>query len=295
MQKVTYINLRGERIVFGGEKPLILAHVDGLGPTAMSTMRIQGAYQQGETITRMQHASREIEIHFSIHPQSNTREALYYARLELSAKLAAGRCIDAQGQMGQLIYENDVGTWFVHAVPEGEGATFGTRRQNRLPEGKIRFRAGSAYWLSSQNNSAVLEMGGGGFSLPFSFPIRFGQQRFAIAVHNVGGVDAPVRMTIYGTGEAPEIRNHTTGALLSVRTAVATGERLQIDTDPEQISCVLERADGSREDAFGYLDPQSALSAFVLRPGENEIEYVPSRASDASRVEMSWYTRYEGV
>ena len=49
------------------------------------------------------------------------------------------------------------------------------------------------------------------------------------------------------------------------------------------------------EDAFGYLDPSIAVSAFVLAPGDNEVEYVPSVTSRQSRVEIAWHAYFEGV
>ena len=55
------------------------------------------------------------------------------------------------------------------------------------------------------------------------------------------------------------------------------------------------RADGETQDAFGYLDASVAVSAFLLSPGVNEVEYVPSVASGGSRMEISWHSRYEGV
>ena len=81
----------------------------------------------------------------------------------------------------------------------------------------------------------------------------------------------------------------------SVVAFAADGERLVICTDPRALSCTLVRADGETQDAFGYLDASVAVSAFLLSPGVNEVEYVPSVASGGSRMEISWHSRYEGV
>ena len=53
--------------------------------------------------------------------------------------------------------------------------------------------------------------------------------------------------------------------------------------------------DGKEEDAFGYLNPSLAISAFVLIPGTNLVEYRPNVPSLDSRVEIAWQSCYEGV
>ena len=120
-------------------------------------------------------------------------------------------------------------------------------------------------------------------------------RRFQAELINRGTSDAALTLTIYGSGETPEVINHTTGARIVVSKQIAVGERLMIRTDPLALSCKLIRGDGSEEDAFGYLDPSLAISAFVLIPGTNAIEYRPSTASVNSRVELLWQSCYEGV
>ncbi|MBQ7825331.1 MAG: phage tail family protein [Clostridia bacterium] len=151
------------------------------------------------------------------------------------------------------------------------------------------------YLLSGETDSAQMRMGSGDLALPTTLPLRLGSRRFRAALVNRGTVDAPVMMTINGTGETPTIINHTTGAAIAVGRQIATGEKLVIHTDPAALSCILIRTDGTQEDAFGYLDPSVAVSAFVLVPGTNEVEYVPSAASTGSCVEIEWKSCYEGV
>ena len=295
MQRIRYINLRGEVIDFCGEKPLILAHVDGLGRTDAAISAVQGAYQSGQTFTRMQLGARSVRVQFSLMPEENTREAMYSERVALITKLSLSRCMDAAGNMGRLIYDNDVGSWWTYAVPDGEGVTFGTRFRNYLPGGEITFKSGSAYWRAMAQSETTLEIGEGGFRIPFSFPIRFGTANFAKSVRNEGGADSPVEITIYGSGETPSIRNNTTGAEIRIDKPVASGEKLVIHTDPERLECIHVLADGKEEDAWGYLDPESAVADFVLEPGENAVEYVPDQVSSESRVVIRWNARYEGV
>ena len=87
----------------------------------------------------------------------------------------------------------------------------------------------------------------------------------------------------------------STGARIAVSRPVAVGERLIIDTDPDVLSVVVRAADGTETPAHGYLSLDSSLTGFVLRPGPNNIEYLPSRPSLLSRVELQWSARLEGV
>lgn len=295
MQKIRYINLRGETLEFGARPPLILASVKGLGQTEAALSGTKAAYQSGERITRIQRAARVVDLQFTLIPTQQTRAGMYAERMRVSTILSAARCMDADGNMGRLIYENDAGSWWTYAVPEGEGAQYGTRLQSILPGGKIAFRSGSAYWRSTEEYEARLEMGEGGFRLPFSFPIRFGTGAFSAQAVNGGGTDAPVRIVIYGSGETPTIRNDTTGAQVIIERTIATGERLEIDTNPESLKCVHVHADGTSEDAWGYLNAASAIADFALAPGENALSYIPSQTASGSRVKIYWNAQFEGV
>ena len=126
-------------------------------------------------------------------------------------------------------------------------------------------------------------------------PMKLGTRLFNADLKNEGTADAPVVVEIYGTGEAPELVNHTTGARIVVQQVIETGARLVIDTNPDNPSCVLIGSDGKETDAFGYLDADTAISAFALRPGTNSVEYIPSVPSIGSRVEIRWRSMYEGV
>ena len=292
MQKITYINAYGERLVFGGEPPVLLRSVTGLGRTDAAIVKAQGAYQAGEFFSRLQLPARYVQVQFDMPPQES-REAMYRERMRMERILSAGRSV-RNGELGTLIYENDAGAWVTRAAMDGTIA-YGKRFLNGITTSKLTFYCPDAYLKEREGRSAQLRMGDGGFSLPMRFPVRLGSRRFKGTLTNDGTADAPIEITIYGTGETPAIVNHTTGARIVVSRVVANGERLVINTDPQKLTCVLHKADGSTEDAFGYLDPSIAVSAFVLAPGDNEVEYVPSVTSRQSRVEITWHSYFEGV
>lgn len=292
MQKLTYINLYGEALVFGRESPVILSNVTGLSRSSGKLITSQGAYQNGQTIHRAQLAAKKIVVTFNVYGCAD-RTAMYQQREKIERVLAYNRCVK-DGKCGTLIYENDAGAWMMDAVPS-TSVTYGKRFLNCMPNCKVTFTGAGAYLRSQRAKGAVMRMGAGGFSLPTALPIALGTRLFTSELRNEGTADSPVEITIYGTGEAPTIVNHTTGAQIIVNRAIEEGGRLVINTDPDALSCVLIHADETQEDAFGYLDAQTAISAFLLQPGTNNVEYMPSVPSTGSRVEIAWRAMYEGV
>lgn len=292
MQKITYVNAYGERVVFSGEPPVLLRSVSGLSRPELEVVSAQAAYRAGAMISRIQLPMRRVQVRFDILPQES-RDAFYAQRMQIERVLSGSRAM-REGQTGVLVYENDAGKWETQAVPEG-GITYGKRTGNAAADNCAAFVCPDPYLFSGEVDSVQMRMGSGNLTLPTVLPIRLGSRRFTAALVNRGTADASVTLTIYGTGEAPKVINHTTGAGIEISRQIAMGEKIIICTDPKALSCTLVRKDGSREDAFGYLNPSLAVSAFVLIPGTNEVEYVPSVVSTGSCVEMTWQSCYEGV
>lgn len=292
MQLLEYVNLRGERVVFGGVPPYILEHVDGLGLAPIDPISVQGAYQQGETLQRIRRNARTIDARF--HIEGRTREDMYRLRAALLSKLTPHAALNEEtGEMAKLYYENDYGQWWAHATPTD--VRYVERLENFMVSCPLEFRCPNPYWNSVRKSSVVLEMDISAFKLPFTVPFRLGSRNFANTIDYAGQVPTPVEIVIYGTGETPELENRTTGKRISIKRVVAKGEALHIGTDENDLYVNLVQADGTVIPAYGYLTPDSALSEFVLQPGENIIEYLPSIVDQGSRAVLSWYERLEGV
>ncbi|MCL2812570.1 MAG: phage tail family protein [Clostridia bacterium] len=290
MQKLTFINLRGEAVEFGGGPPYVLEKVRGLGKPGYKLSAARGVYQHGETPYGFQLDSRYVELSF--HIQGRSRVDLYQKRQELLAALAMPVAFDGT-RLARLIYQNDYGSWWIHAIPEGPDPDI--RLQNWLLSAKLCFRCPNPYWKANVSDALTLAMNEATFKLPFGFPVRLGNRGFYGTAFNGGQVVAPPLIEIAGSGETPTLINHTTGASITVARAVATGDLLVIDTDPEALSVVIRTAQGEAIPAHGYLGLDSSLAGFTLRPGMNELEYKPSAPSIDSLVRIRWTPRMEGV
>jgi len=289
-QRLTYINLTGDTIVFEGRPPYVLEKVKGLGKSKVKFNTSRGVYQHGDTTRGALLEPRNID--FSFHIQGMSRSDLYQKREALMRLLAYERVFDGERQ-GRLFYENDHGRWWIPAIPEGPDPD--RRIQNWLIQSRMSFRCSDPYWRDEAIYTLALRMSDTSFRLPFRFPIRFGTRMFMGRAVNAGHSSTPVRITIYGSGETPSLVNHTTGAKITVSRPVAAGETLLINTDPEALSVVVRALDGTETPAHGYLSLETPLEGFVLRRGPNAIEYVPNQPSNLSRVELRWSSRLEGV
>ena len=290
LQKLTYINLRDEAVEFGGGPPYVLEKVRGLGKPGYRLSAARGVYQHGETTYGLQLEPRYVELSF--HIQGRSRADLYQKRKELMAALAIPSAFDGS-RLARLIYQNDCGSWWIHAIPEGPDPDI--RVQNWLLSAKLSFRCPDPYWKANSSDALTLAMSEATFHLPFAFPVRLGNRGFFGAALNGGQVAAPALIEIAGSGETPTLVNHTTGASITVARAVATGDLLVIDTDPEVLSVVIRTAQGEQIPAHGYLGLDSSLTDFTLRPGINQLEYKPSAPSIGSQVRIRWTPRMEGV
>jgi hypothetical protein len=294
MQRVTYINIRGESVVFAGEPPFILYSIRGTGPVETTFLTSRGVYQHGDTTQGFRKEPRYVEL--KIHIDGLDKAGMYQRRVQLSGILSTLKGFDPiTKRRGRLIYENDFGRWWIWAIPES-GPVFENKIAHFATDIPVTFKCDDPFWRTMGQSTVLMAYSGGGFHFPIKFPVSFGTRKFAVTAVNAGHVDAPVHVDIYGSGEMPQLVNHTTGQILQLSRLLAENEVLSIDTDPSSLTVTVTNTEtGEVESAWGYLTADSELSAFSLRPGDNALEYVPSTGGARSRVEVAWYGRLEGV
>ena len=290
MQKLTYINLDNEQIVFQ-YAPFVLAKVDGLGLTDMKTETLRGVSQQGDTIAGFTHEARMITATFTL--MCATRSAMYEKRMELLRILSPDKAIRGD-ERAALIYENDYVRYMTYAFPT-DGVQAKKRIANAQPSLKVNFRCESPFLFSVNTSSVVFDYSGEGFSLPFSFPIDFGRRDYSKEANNAGHVAAPVVIEIKCEGELPRLYNQTTGKRITLVAAVPAGNTLVLNTDPARLDAKIIDAEGNETGAFGILSLDTPLAEFVLAPGINELVYEAGGASAQSEITIKWRNAYEGV
>lgn len=149
------------------------------------------------------------------------------------------------------------------------------------------FHAADPYWYSVSDEVAEYSLGSATATwFPFP-PLRLSaSELFSDAtITNTGDVEAWPVWTITGPGSAINLRNLTTGMLLTLSTTL-TSTSVTIDTRPGAKSVV--RSDGTN--LFGSLSDTSAL--WSLARGANAIQMEITGATSDTRVRLSWKPRY---
>jgi hypothetical protein len=121
----------------------------------------------------------------------------------------------------------------------------------------------------------------------------FGEKGAAQPVENTGGDGAPILITITGFVDTPTVWNQTTGEFITLNTSIAAGERVEINTDDNNLTIDLIDADGIRTDIFYRMSIDSTL--FKLAAGENVIEYTAIDQDDFSTVTFTYSELFAGI
>lgn len=133
----------------------------------------------------------------------------------------------------------------------------------------------------------------GGWKWKFKLPFRMkqrGEPRKNII--NEGHVETPVEIEFHGPAVNPQIFNLTTGEFIRIERELTSDDILYINTAFGEKKVEIIR-DGSREDAFDYLDLDSQF--FSLQVGDNVIEYQSENGLAPQSVQIYYYNRYIGV
>lgn len=290
MQKLTYQNILGERAEFYHE-PYVLCKLRGVGMSDVKITAVNGAYQQGESVTALRREGRKVKL--TLHLMAASRAEMYQLRSRLLEILSPDRAFDGINR-ARLIYENDYGRRWTWAAPES-GLDWGDRKQNAHPSLTLSFRCESPYWFSLGRSESAFGARGDGLTLAVQLPFKLGSKVFGQTARNGGHADAPVVVTIAGQGETPTLINDRTGAQIKLISQLPSGDVLTVNTDPAELGVTVTRANGTVESGFGLLDPTSAVAGFQLKPGDNPLRYVPDGEASQSRITVSWYDRFEGV
>lgn len=289
MQKLIYENIRGEQAVFL-HAPYVLCSLRGMGLSDVNIAASSGAYQQGESLLSLRREKRTVQV--TLHLMAANRQEMYQLRSKLCGILSPGLAFDGQ-RRGRLIYQNDYGTWWTWAVPEG-GLNWGKRVMDVQPSVTVDFVCESPYWFG-QTSAAMLIGTSGGFILPTVLPFTLGKLSTEVSLTNQGQTDAPVTIRMTGSGETPTLTNLRSGAALRLVQPLPVGDVLTLCTEPGSLMAQVTHPDGSVENGFGLLDPTASLLAFTLLPGVNPLSYSSEEQTARTMVRVEWNDCYEGV
>lgn len=288
MESVEYINGYGQSLtLISGVPPFVLQTIEGTGGVPVDVQTKKSPYQDGESYINTNIKPRPIPIHVAI--MGNNDQHLKQLRAQML------RVFNPKAGIGILRYTFGGSTLEIEAVVDTP-PVFASGSANRgygFQIALVELLCPDPYWYDPTEVSLALTGFTGGLELPFSFPLQFGDVGTEITIENNGDVEAPVTLQIYGGMSSLVLENLTTGQSITFVQAVDAGEHLEINTADGKKYVEKILADGTRDNAFNYIDPDSTFIKII--PGENLMRYTATDLTEGSMVYLSYKHRYSGV
>lgn len=283
----------GETIQFTTEyeAPYKLVAVQGLEPVSVQPVAIKSPSQAGETALDLVVPPRVVVVQGLLQAVSMTD--LWPLRRALSRSCVAQ----------PVRYNEDMVLGRLRLVRDGQDILEldAVVLSSKFPQPKnnvgvvgfdIEFYSPSPYWREIEDETATMS-GSGGFEYPLVFTEEFPGGSVTAEVDNVGDVDAPVVIRLFGEATNPRLTNDTTGEIVQITGSFTSDEYVEVNTGFGVKSVELVTiSTGDRVSIFDQLDPDSDL--WTLRPGINNLTF-DADAIVTGYADVRWRERYAGV
>lgn len=279
LQKITYVNVRGESVEFSHRPPFLLSKLDGLGDIQAEVQSQKSPYQDGSTFIDSLLEERHLTMEISI--LGNGREDISKKRQKLS------RVFNPKLGLGKIIYENGEIKREIQAVSEHVPIFGSEGRGLRYQIALVDLICHSPFWEELNPQIVKLEDFVSNFRFPFSFPVRFATRGDSRVLINSGDVPTPVTVTFRGEATNPKITNLDTGEFIKVNRHIPANYQLVIDTKFGNKTVKIVAPDGVEMNAMGYIDLDSSF--FQLDVGENKFSFI----TEGGRPEV--YIQYKNM
>jgi hypothetical protein len=283
-EKLTYVNERGESIVFS---PASSYHVNFKDVTGLSDVRnaiysTNSMGQDGDTYLGYRIESRDIDI--VGHIKERDRQAAQSLRRKLN------RILNPQYE-AKLIYE--FGSFKrVIGCKIDDAPLF--KRKAIFEQFTIQLSCLNPFWREEAETREDIATWIGGFEFPEpeglqlfeGWQIGYRQPSLIVNVYNRGDVKSGIRIEFRALGALsnPQLLNVDTQEFIKLNIDLIAGDVLTISTGYGEKAVKLKRG-GVETDAFRYLDVDS--SYLQLSVGDNLFRY--SAASNTENLEVSIY------
>lgn len=256
----------------------------GFGGADSEISSQRGAYQDGEILKSVYLTARRLSIQFYIIADS-------LRNIQVRRRLIS-RIFNSRAGLGTLIWTQEDGTEYaISCIADSGSPSFTSDWSDKWQHVIVDFVAPDPCWYAYPTTEMHLAGLSGGAVFPAEFPIEFATQGATRVVENLGGIPAPIRISIAGPITNPVLENLTTGQKLELTLDVASGESVEIDTTYGALYCRHIATDGTQTNAMPYLSDDSEF--WQIEPGENVITY--SATSGSAEVMITFASRYTGV
>lgn len=279
---ITFTNADDEEFTISPPNYLLLGF-EGFGQGLVDIQMSKAPYQDGKTYVDNLFPERIITLEIAIYGDS--QQEVFDRRLNVNQKF------NSRLGIGTLTFQQVEGsTYCVDVITKS--ITFGRSTSKHYNVAIIELVAPNPFWYDPTQWESIMVGFSGGFSFPFSFPVSFGTVGTQIDMFNLGSVETPVTIYLYGEVVNPVITNLTTDEAITVTRTVDDGDILIINTAfGEKAAMVL--TGGEYVNAFEYVDPDSIF--WKLQPGSNTLGYTVASEGENAQCIIYYYHRFSGV
>ena len=283
MEKVTFINSRGQSVQLGNDAPFILTKIEGTGAVNIDMQSQKSPYQDGVSYLGNTLDPRPISMEIMV--LGDNIEEMARHRHELlqvfNPKLGQGKLIY---QLGSIKREIRAISELAPVFPDDKNF------KDTMQSGLIQLYCPNPFWMDEYETSQEIITWIGGMSFPLRLPTKFSMAGpKVINVINDGDVETPIKLEIYGPATNPKITLRETGEFLRIKRILTSDDVVTITTEFGN-----KRVELNGENAFNILDLPSS-KFFTLDVGDNVIELTTEDVNNNANVKISYRNRYIGV
>ena len=291
MERLTFTNAQSEQIEFNKTGTYRWTRVTDLGGAEAVQQTTASPYQDGRTpVGDPLFLSRVIQIEFIV-VASDTATDLRELNRILNPKLGSGTLTYERGGVQRMLQQ--VRARSLPTLPGGDKS-----RGQGFQLTSITLEAFDPFYADPNETDASVATGGNSFEFPLNLSDTFVfdfTNTAGVTVVNSGDVESPVTIVLDGPKSNPlEIENVTTGEKIVLALAVASGERLTITTEPDNLNVILEDLAAETETvAFQYIDV-AETTFWQLARGSNNIRITAGEAQ-VEEATIKYRNKYVGV
>ena len=283
MEKITFINSKGESVELGNDGPFILTKIEGTGAVNVDIQTQKSPFQDGEIYIDNRLEPRSLSIEIMV--LAEDKEEMMKNRRKLL------QVFNPKLGPGKLIYEFGNNRKEIEAISElapvfPDAGDF----KDTMQPGLIQLYCPNPFWLDSFEISEEITTWIGGISFPLRLPTTFAIAGSRIInVVNNGDVETPIKIEIFGPATNPKITLRETGEFIRIKDTLTADDIVTITTEFGN-----KRVEKNGQNAFHILDlPDSTF--FSLQVGDNVIKFTTEDVSNNANTKISYRNRYLGV
>lgn len=289
MQKVKFKNDLGQSIALGNTRPFILTKISGTGVENTTVISSKSPGQDGKSHHGTLLEERVLPIEGAI--VGENIEDMYRKRQQLTS-------IFNPKAKGKLTYINNAGKHEINCSVES--ITFG-EQVNYLQHFLIQMYCPNPYWMDIYEAKEEIALWVGDFEFPLEIPedegIEMGhrESNLIVNINNTGDVECGMRIEFIAlaTVKNPSLFDVNTRKFIKINRTLQSGDKLLINTDFGNKRIELIKSDGSIQNVFNWIDPDSEI--LQLNVGDNLFRYDAEQGIDNLEVSIYYRPLYLGV